>query len=153
MKKIKVSEASNTQLDWLVAKCEQAVGAHIREGFNGELLVVDKHDFGAPANYCNDWSQMGPIIEREDASVVRCEDAYGKDKRGFTTSRRIPVWGAVIGQNSSGSIYGSQGDNWGDAYTLDEDALAYGPTPLIAAARCYVVFKLGNDVEVPEELV
>jgi hypothetical protein len=27
-----------------------------------------------------------------------------------------------------------------------------GPTPLIAAMRCYVASKLGDDIEVPEEL-
>lgn len=29
----------------------------------------------------------------------------------------------------------------------------YGPTPLIAAMRCYVASKLGDEVEVPEELL
>ena len=29
---------------------------------------------------------------------------------------------------------------------------ANGPTPLIAAMRCYVASKLGNEVEIPEEL-
>jgi hypothetical protein len=28
----------------------------------------------------------------------------------------------------------------------------YGPTPLIAAMRCYVASKLGNDIDVPTEL-
>jgi hypothetical protein len=28
----------------------------------------------------------------------------------------------------------------------------FGPTPLIAAMRCYVASKLGDDVEIPEEL-
>lgn len=28
-----------------------------------------------------------------------------------------------------------------------------GPTPLIAAMRCYVARKLGDEVEVPEELL
>ena len=28
-----------------------------------------------------------------------------------------------------------------------------GPTPLIAAMRCYVASKLGNEVEIPEELL
>ena len=28
-----------------------------------------------------------------------------------------------------------------------------GPTPLIAAMRCYVISKLGNEVDVPEELM
>jgi hypothetical protein len=29
----------------------------------------------------------------------------------------------------------------------------YGPTPLIAAMRCYVASKLGDDVEIPQELL
>lgn len=33
------------------------------------------------------------------------------------------------------------------------DYVADGPTPLIAAMRCYVASKLGDTVEVPEELV
>ena len=33
------------------------------------------------------------------------------------------------------------------------DDLRYGPTPLIAAMRCHVVSKLGDEVEVPEELL
>lgn len=28
-----------------------------------------------------------------------------------------------------------------------------GPTPLIAAMRCYVASKMGNEIEIPEELV
>ena len=31
-------------------------------------------------------------------------------------------------------------------------AMVIGPTPLIAAMRCFVASKLGEDVEVPEEL-
>ena len=30
---------------------------------------------------------------------------------------------------------------------------SYGPTPLIAAMRCYVASKLGDTVDIPEELV
>ena len=30
---------------------------------------------------------------------------------------------------------------------------AYGPTPLIAAMRCYVASKLGGEVDVPDALV
>ena len=30
---------------------------------------------------------------------------------------------------------------------------AGGPTPLIAAMRCYVASKLGDDVEIPEEMM
>jgi len=38
-----------------------------------------------------------------------------------------------------------------DAEPLDE-LHGYGPTPLIAAMRCYVASKLGDEVEIPEEL-
>jgi hypothetical protein len=163
-KTIKVANATNEQLDWLVAICEGYVDDNDPSEHTGpdEALCYHNWLMTPPAgdhrfeawlcrlNYSTNWLLMGPIIEREGASVVRCEDAYGEDERGFATSRRIPVWGAVIGRNSSSSIYGSQGDNWGRAYTLDEDALAYGPTPLIAAARCYVTSKLGDTVEAPE---
>lgn len=33
------------------------------------------------------------------------------------------------------------------------DAQGYGHTPLIAAMRCYVASKLGEEVDVPEELM
>jgi hypothetical protein len=33
------------------------------------------------------------------------------------------------------------------------EIVEYGPTPLIAAMRCYVASKLGDDVDVPDELV
>jgi hypothetical protein len=29
----------------------------------------------------------------------------------------------------------------------------FGPTPLIAVMRCYVALKLGDEVEIPEELI
>jgi hypothetical protein len=36
---------------------------------------------------------------------------------------------------------------------IDCDCRFYGPTPLIAAMRCYVASKLGDEVDVPEELL
>jgi len=30
--------------------------------------------------------------------------------------------------------------------------ISEGPTPLIAAMRCYVLSKLGEEIEIPEEL-
>ena len=43
-----------------------------------------------------------------------------------------------------------QGTRW--AAQTDDDLFAHGPTPLIAAMRCYVASKLGDEVEVPDEL-
>lgn len=42
------------------------------------------------------------------------------------------------------------GDGW---MALDGNGDAqFGPAPLIAAMRCYVASKLGDEVEIPEEL-
>ena len=41
---------------------------------------------------------------------------------------------------------------WCAAHDTHEWTESTGPTPLIAAMRCYVASKLGDEVEIPEEL-
>jgi len=43
-----------------------------------------------------------------------------------------------------------QGDAWDAELDYEETFLQSGPTPLIAAMRCYVASKLGDEVEIPE---
>jgi hypothetical protein len=43
------------------------------------------------------------------------------------------------------------GDWWAGAESEPHKPIS-GPTPLIAAMRCYVASKLGDEVDVPEEL-
>ena len=43
------------------------------------------------------------------------------------------------------------GSEWSATYSA-QDPESFGPTPLIAAMRCYVASKLGDEVEVPDEL-
>jgi hypothetical protein len=45
----------------------------------------------------------------------------------------------------TGHVYDKHRDD--ESYTLD------GPTPLIAAMRCYVATKLGDTVSIPNELI
>jgi hypothetical protein len=71
-----------------------------------------------------DWAQGGPIIERELIRVV-------------APSIRGIDWTALIQHHPIGANNWSQG---------------FGPTPLIAAMRCYVSSKLGDEIETPEEL-
>lgn len=74
--------------------------------------------------YSTDWAAGGPIIEREGISLeVTCMSA------GFE-------WVAKIDLNE------------GDVMVEEK----FGPTPLISAMRCYVASKLGDEVEIPEEL-
>ncbi len=72
--------------------------------------------------FSTDWAQGGPIIEREWLDVTPWPNESDEDLR----------WQCV--QHDS------------------TDCLCFGPTPLIAAMRCYVASKLGDEVEIPEEL-
>jgi len=44
-----------------------------------------------------------------------------------------------------------QASQW--AAQTDDDVFAHGPTPLIAAMRCYVASKLGDECDIPDELI
>jgi len=70
------------------------------------------------------WSQGGPIIERERIQVFPHNGAM--------------EWCGVARAQREGYVA-----------LLTKD----GPTPLIAAMRCYVASKLGDEVEIPEELL
>jgi hypothetical protein len=83
-----------------------------------------------------DWAQGGPIIAREG---IVCSPQYEDDVLN-DTQMLIGQWQANLWNNSVPSTRGFM--QW-----------AYGPTPLMAAMRCFVVSKLGNTVEVPEELL
>lgn len=114
---MKTNELTGAALDWAVAKCEGIEVVSLKEG---RAIFSDRNDDGAlnemPINYSTDWSQGGPIIEREMIELVPHTDA---------------LW---------------------DAMYRDQHIPNDGPTPLIAAMRCYVAFKLGDTVELPEEL-
>ena len=106
---MKVSELEGVALDWAVALCE--VGP------------IDIKDIDDPHFYSTDWSEGGPIIEREGINL----DNYAKN----------PKWSA-----------------WTPAPDRESgEAQAYGPTPLIAAMRCYVASRLGEEIDVPEALL
>jgi hypothetical protein len=44
-------------------------------------------------------------------------------------------------------------EKWFAYSSLSKPEDFYGETPLIAAMRCYVASKLGDEVEIPEEFV
>jgi hypothetical protein len=148
MPKIKVSEAPDVVLDWLVGQCEGKNGVLHGDGITRCIVVaaasgVYKGTWKPTVN----WSQGGPIIERERITVLCAEGDYSSRLRGYKT-----LWVAEIGQQNPDTVYGSQGDDWGQHYQIAYDG-ASGPTPLITAMRCYVTAKLGDEVEIPEELL
>jgi hypothetical protein len=111
---MKTSELIGPALDWAVAKCE-----------GDRRFLTTRKEFGqvkpvrVVPQYSTDWSQGGPIIEREKLNV--------------SMSLTAP-WMAFI--------YDEVEMIW----------LMDGETPLIAAMRCYVASKLGDDVDIPDEL-
>jgi hypothetical protein len=60
--------------------------------------------------------------------------------------------GPIIEQEGIAAIPNGRGAWEAELRGGDADDHGYGPTPLIAAMRCYVASKLGESVDVPEEL-
>jgi len=69
----------------------------------------------------------------------------------YTPSANWAAGGPIIERNRIELI--PNGDGWGAFADRDEHIPHEGPTPLVAAMRCYVASKLGDKVDVPEELV
>ena len=145
--KVKTIELSGAALDWVVAKCENK--EYIPEcSTNGIGMEFEKTE------YCNNWAQGGKIIGSEDISIVRLEDEHVIDSKGFCTNKRIPVFGASIGRCFEfETLRNSHGEDCGEVYCIDAEKIVTGPTQLIAAMRCYVLSKLGDTVDIPDELV
>lgn len=72
----------------------------------------------------------------------------------WTPSTDWSQGGPIIKREFIDLVYEGATGIW-EASTRDEDdgwKYGPGPTPLIAAMRCYVASKLGDEVDVPEEL-
>ena len=122
---MKVSELQGAALDWAVAKC-----IHLINGDDLDIGFIKEYAY-TPST---DWAQGGPIIERE----------------------KIGVWWATHYVDEDGVEYGN---HWyAEMGCTDENVdsrycgVADGPTPLITAMRCYVANKMGDEIEIPEEL-
>jgi hypothetical protein len=88
-----------------------------------------------------------------DWAVAKCEGIYFEDLEDFEHSAPdYSDWaqgGPII--EREGLTLTHQADRW--VAQTDADLFAYGPTPLIAAMRCYVASKLGDNIDIPEELI
>lgn len=147
--KIKTSELTGEALDWAVAKCE---GNHITFA-DGTGHAPAGTPSGQWEMYSSNWSQGGPILESASITIIRANDDYEKDAQGFTTLKRVPVWFAECDQWVGHSLCTSyEGECMEPTFMIGEGGGYYGPTPLIAAMRCYVASKLGDEVEIPDEL-
>ena len=69
----------------------------------------------------------------------------------FNYSSRWESGGRII-EREKITVRFWEGEPYVLAYQWNTEGWMEGPTPLIAAMRCYVASKLGDEVEVPEEL-
>ena len=87
-----------------------------------------------------------------DWAVAKCEEFDNGDwLPDYSTD--WAAGGPIIEREKIELEWGGNGGNedWWACIKADEDYC--GATPLVAAMRCYVASKLGDEVEVPEELI
>ncbi len=130
--KVKTAKLEGPALDWAVAKCESVEC----DADHKPIWFEDDGPLSPRVNYSpsTDGSQAVPIIEREQLSVYP-----------FFIDGTFGGWSSCDPHHLK---YDENG-----AFIEGSDFAQDGPTPLVAAMRCFVAHKLGEEVEVPDELV
>lgn len=148
---IKTSELTGVALDWAVAKCE---------GFKeclvfGRGTVKDK-GFAMPNKHGQDIPML--LSNTHNKWVKDCESyPWAFDQTIWRPSTDWSQGGPIIEQ-----IKGFEFKQWLESkpelcceahiHNYEGNWIQFGPTPLITAMRCYVASKMGDEVEIPEEL-
>ena len=90
-----------------------------------------------------------------DWAVAKCEKNWAFEPDGCDSYSTDWQLGGPIIEKEGITVWARRdewtGENWCAYIRYDEEE--FGTTPLIAAMRCYVASKLGDDVEIPEELM
>lgn len=123
--KLRTSELTGPALDWAVAKCLPE--KDFTKSEYAQFPCLYEHDGGYNLVWFNpteNWAQGGPIIEREHIGVCYYHEADGWE---------VPNWAA-----------------W--RTDIDDRVQIMGETALIAAMRCFCSAKLGDEIDIPEEL-
>lgn len=133
--KVKTSDLTGPALDWAVAKAEGW-----RSATHGLLCRSNPMDDGAlehidMAAYTpsTDWADGGPIIERE---CIRLDTNDHPDLWPWVANKVIRWEKREDEEMGDWPVYAEGGAD----------------TPLVAAMRCFVASRLGDEVDVPEEL-
>ena len=84
-----------------------------------------------------------------DWAVAKCEKNWAFEPDGCDSYSTDWQLGGLIIERMKITLEWT-GENWCAYIRHDEEE--FGITPLIAAMRCYVASKLGDEVEIPNEL-
>lgn len=128
--KIKTADLTDAPLSWAVSvalgQTEFIDLTKTYQGADGRKFLSTKGGFTLDYTALG---QAGPIIEAEQIGVLQPE--RGQKRR--TNGGNCIGW---IKMNDGHDIMGP-----------------VGPTPWIAGMRCFVTFKIGDEVEIPDELL
>lgn len=136
---MRTSDLKGAALDWAVAKCE------------GLPLKLDPMGFrkDAPATMQAGWWVWDG--EGQNQVIGHRKIRRGQEE-GYSPSTDWAQGGPIIERELIGLEFdGAENFKWW-GYDPKADNYVHGETPLIAAMRCYVTSKLGEFVDVPEEL-
>lgn len=131
--KIKTQDLIGAALDWAVAKCEQKPLV-----FRGRKWPTD----GAATVEYAPWA-VHPVVNGSGPFVASlCNSTYSPStdwNQGGPIIERERIDLQWVERKGSGPVW----------RTFHAD----GPTPLVAAMRCFVESRLGDEVDVLEELI
>lgn len=142
---MKTKDLTGIALDWAVAVCLGGEGLWY-DTIATHWIKIDGKDRALAKSWAQsftpsiDWAQGGPIIDREGIGLLY--DAG--------SACRPPSWFAT--PDDQCTVESHEGEYFDPAFMVDESAGTRGPTPLIAAMRCFVASKLGEEVDVPPAL-
>lgn len=120
--KVKTSELIGAALNWVVAQAEGATP-------------------GVDLVFC---------LPNEPQHVVRAFKLGDGTSKSYNPSTDWAQGGPIIDREGIGHYKANSSKVWAHPYGGEYNA--EGPTALIAAMRCYVISKLGDEVEIPEAL-
>ena len=148
MKKIKVREAEGPVLDWLVAKCSPSK-------FGPPVVIPHQNSKGATIYLSVGLYQAGvpfrPTKEQACGGRILDENGIGTLFRSRSVCRKTSDWFATPDDQEASESY--EGEQFDPMFLVTESSGCYGPTRLVGGLRCFVISKLGEEVEVPEELL
>ena len=90
---------------------------------------------------------IGPAL---DWAVATCEKNWAFEPDGCDSYSTDWALGGPIIEREGIAVY-LYGDSQWHAHVGGRESI--GPNPLIAAMRCYVASRLGDDIEIPSELI
>lgn len=135
---IQTKDLTGAQLDWAVAKCDGVEVGICLGGYLATKRQIEMTPYSCSGyEPSTNWGIGGPIIEREQMTITSPGSTvhrHGGPNAGWGPSG---IWGATT---------------WHKGVNGRRSIAHHETSPLIAAMRCYVLSKLGEEVDVPQEL-